>query len=169
MTWHGCWWLEFRCIGLITSCPRWVLVFPKKWKVYTKLSITEVSTLTQCLPPPLETCQNKTWDKLKSFRGQISWADISAYQDFYFSYQRFSISTKFQSFPTFNSESFPNKILSKVNRSLATCQGHKHWWPQQCYNGPFREGCQIENRSNLGHCPNRREGGPKEWPECPNP
>ena len=26
----------------------------------------------------------------------------------------------------------------------------------------LREGCQIGNRSNLGHCPTRREGGPKE-------
>ena len=31
----------------------------------------------------------------------------------------------------------------------------------------LREGCQIENRSNLGHCPNTREGGPKDCPNVP--
>ena len=30
-----------------------------------------------------------------------------------------------------------------------------------------REGCKIENRSNLGHCPNRREGGPKDCSNVP--
>ena len=37
----------------------------------------------------------QTWDKLKYFRGQIYGADISAYREFYFSYQRCSISAKF--------------------------------------------------------------------------
>ena len=32
---------------------------------------------------------------------------------------------------------------------------------------PIREGCKIENRLNLGHCPNRREGGPKDCPNVP--
>ena len=31
----------------------------------------------------------------------------------------------------------------------------------------LREGCKIENRLNLGHCPNRREGGPKDCPNVP--
>ena len=31
----------------------------------------------------------------------------------------------------------------------------------------IREGCKIKNRLNLGHCPNRREGGPKDCPNVP--
>ena len=78
----------------------WLLL----WKIQRVFSVCyTVNTIqsVDCQKPfnaiifTLNQYWKQTWDKLKSFRGQISGVDISAYWEFYFCYQRCPTSAKF--------------------------------------------------------------------------
>ena len=61
----------------------------------------------------------------------------------------------------------PSWQLTAKQCGQAACQGLYSFTGHHYHRITVREGCKIENRLNLGHCPNRREGGPKDCPNVP--